>query len=179
MYIKKTKIINVRVAGTSRTNPDGTERQDIIRSLTMGERVHLVRDRENENDLYAVRVQSESGQVIGWVPRHKSPNVGPWLELGGLVVGCVTSRGPARKKGLLSVYIDITLVSDDDREWVEEALKTKGIESFKDIQALRDRHLAKQESKRSAVGNTGCLGVFLLLAAIFTTVAVVRALNAG
>ena len=34
---KKTKVINTKLAGVSHTNPDGTERQDIIKDLKMGD----------------------------------------------------------------------------------------------------------------------------------------------
>lgn len=65
MARKKNKVINTRVAGVSFANEDGTERQDVIKGLAMGERVLLVRDPENEHDFYATQVQTQSGQVIG------------------------------------------------------------------------------------------------------------------
>ncbi|MDE2924933.1 MAG: hypothetical protein OXT71_00835 [Acidobacteriota bacterium] len=68
-----TRVINTKLAGVSRSNPDGTERQDIIKDLTMGELVLLVRDHGNEYDLYATQVQTQSGETIGWVPRQKTP----------------------------------------------------------------------------------------------------------
>ena len=163
---KKTKIINTRVAGVSFVNPDGTERQDIIKELTMGERVLLVRDHENEDDYYATQVQTESGQVIGWVPRQKSPEVAAWLELDRLVLGMVASRGG---KDLLGVNIDITLVAEHDREWVEESLETGDVEA-----AINRRE--NPEPEYSVAGNSGCLGVLLLLCAFFIIVAIANGL---
>ena len=120
MARKKTKVINTKVAGVTYANPDGTKRQDLIKELTMGEQVLLVRDHENEHDFYATQVQTQSGQVIGWVPRQKTPQVAPWIDTGQLTVAAVVSRGG---KDVLGVNIDIMLVSEDDREWVEAELR--------------------------------------------------------
>ena len=136
----------------------------------MGERVFLVRDYENEHDFYATQVQTESGQVIGWVPRQKSPDVAAWLELGRLAVASVVSRSQPRGKDILGVYIDILLVSEDDREWVEEALETGEIEG-----AINRRN--NREPEYSVAGNSGCLGVLLLLCVIFILVAIISGLD--
>ena len=44
MAPRKSRIINTKLAGVSYANPDGTERQDLIKDLIMGEMVLLVRD---------------------------------------------------------------------------------------------------------------------------------------
>ena len=123
MARKKSKVINTKVAGVTFANEDGTKRQDIIKGLTMGERVLLVRDHENEHDFYAVQVQTMEGEVIGWVPRQKTPQIAPAIDTGVLVLGMVASRGKAQGKDLLGLNIDITLVTEEDRGWVEAELK--------------------------------------------------------
>ena len=120
---KNTKVINTKLAGVSHANPDGTERQDIIKELKMGENILLVRDYENEHDLYATQVQTESGQVIGWVPRQKTPEVGAWLDAGQLAIAAVVSRGSAPGKKTVGVNIEIMLVGEADRHVVETELR--------------------------------------------------------
>lgn len=88
----------------------------------MGERVFLVRDRDNEHDLYATRVQTQSGQVIGWGPRQKTSEVGAWLDSGQFSVAGVASRGSAPGKDLVGVNIEIMLVGPSDRRAVETEL---------------------------------------------------------
>ena len=41
MAPRKSTIINTKLAGVSQANPDGTERQDLIKDLIMGEMVLL------------------------------------------------------------------------------------------------------------------------------------------
>ena len=119
----KTKTIITKVAGVTQSNPDGTERQDIIKDLKMGENILLVRDYENEHDLYATQVQTGSGQVIGWVPRQRTPEVGAWLDEGQLAIAGVVSRGSAPGKKTVGVNIEIMLVGEAERQVVETELR--------------------------------------------------------
>ena len=68
-------------------------------------------------------MQTQSGQVIGWVPRQKTPQVGAWIDSRHLAVANVTSRGKAQGKDLVGVNIDIMLVSEEDRPWMEAKIK--------------------------------------------------------
>ena len=156
---QKPKIINTRVAGVSFANDDGTSRQDIIKGLTMGDRVLLVRDKENEHDFYATRVQTVSGQVIGWVPRQKSHQVAAWIESGNLVVGMAASRGKARGKDLVGLNIDILLFGKEDRRWVEDFLRTNDLEGAQRRERKRIRRQAEAE-------NSGCLPSLLIVCSI-------------
>ena len=123
MARKKSRVINTILAGASQSNPDGTERQDLIKDLIMGEMVLLVRDRRNEHDLYATQVRTQSGETIGWVPRQKTPQVGAWIDAGNLAVANVTSRGTVPGKEIVGVNIDIALVSEEDRPQVEADIR--------------------------------------------------------
>lgn len=125
MARKKTKVINTKLAGVSQTNPDGTERQDIIKDLIMGEIVLLVRDHGNDHDLYATQVQTQLGEVIGRVPRQKTPQVGAWIDAGNLAIANVTSRGSVPGKEIVGVNIDIALVSEKDRHQVETDIRNR------------------------------------------------------
>ena len=139
MARKKTKVINTKLAGVGQSNPDGTERQDLIKDLIMGELVLLVRDHGNENNLYAVQVQTQSGEVIGSVPRQKTPQVGAWIDAGNLAIANVTSRGSAPGKDLVGVNIDIALVSEDDRPQVEADIRNRDRWRRKELERLHPR----------------------------------------
>jgi HIRAN domain len=55
------------VAGVTFPNTDGSNRQEIIRALKIGDRVALRREFTNEYDRNAIAVVAEAGQV-GYVP---------------------------------------------------------------------------------------------------------------
>lgn len=156
---QKPKVINTRVAGVSFANDDGTSRQDIIKGLTMGDRVLLVRDKENEHDFYAVQVQTMDGEVIGWVPRQKSLRIAPQIDHGVLVVGMAASRGKARGKDMVGLNIDIMLFGEEDRRWVEDYLQTDDLKGAQRRERKRIRRQAEAE-------NSGCLPSLLIVCAI-------------
>ena len=137
MASKNTRVINTKLAGVSQSNPDGTGRQDLIKDLIMGELVLLVRDHGNEHDLYATQVQTQSGEVIGWVPRQKTPQVGAWIDAGNLAVANVTSRGSVPGKDLVGVNIDIALVSEEDRHQVEADIRNRQRWRRKELERLQ------------------------------------------
>lgn len=62
----------IGVAGESFTNDDGSSRQAEIRRCRAGERVDLVREPDNPHDPLAVRVVSERGVQIGYLPTSAS-----------------------------------------------------------------------------------------------------------
>ena len=134
---KNTKVINTKLTGVTRANEDGTERQDLIKGLKMGEQVLLVRDHENEHDLYATQVQTESRQVIGWVPRQKTPEIGAWLDEGQLTIAGVVSRGSAPGQDLVGVNIEIMLVGEADRQVVETELRKHERWKRKELERLQ------------------------------------------
>lgn len=63
-----TQVFLVGVKGESFPNADGTSRQDIIRCLRKGEQVQLVPEPTNPHDRWAVKVLTQAGQQIGWLP---------------------------------------------------------------------------------------------------------------
>ena len=58
----------VGVRGESHNNDDGTSRQDIIRRMRTNEPVQLKPDPTNQHDRWAVKVLTQSGEQIGWLP---------------------------------------------------------------------------------------------------------------
>lgn len=62
----RTFLVGVR--GESYNNDDGASRQDIIRRMRANESVQLQADPTNPHDRWAVKVLTQSGEQIGWLP---------------------------------------------------------------------------------------------------------------
>jgi HIRAN domain len=56
------------IAGVTKQNTDGTDRQALIKALSLGEELRLVREPSNPYDRYAVAVLRASGEQLGYVP---------------------------------------------------------------------------------------------------------------
>lgn len=64
--MSRTFLVGVR--GESRNNDDGASRQDIIRRMRANEPVQLIANPTNQFDRWAVKVLTQSGEQIGWLP---------------------------------------------------------------------------------------------------------------
>ena len=64
--MSRTFLVGVR--GESHSNDDGASRQDIIRRMRANEPVRLIADPTNKFDRWAVKVLTQSGEQIGWLP---------------------------------------------------------------------------------------------------------------
>lgn len=56
------------IAGVTKQNRDGTDRQILVKTLRPGEELNLVRELENPYDKYAVAVFRSTGEQLGYVP---------------------------------------------------------------------------------------------------------------
>ena len=106
-----------KVAGVTFTNPDGTSRQSIIHQCAIGERLLLVRERDNPTDSSAVRVCRSNGETIGYLGRHVASSgmgmtgVAEFLDEGmvaEVVIATITSV-PGGRETILGVNIEIIL----------------------------------------------------------------------
>ncbi|MCG3130201.1 MAG: hypothetical protein FLDDKLPJ_00954 [Phycisphaerae bacterium] len=70
--IRKTITLGVR--GESHRNPDGTDRQAIIRRCVSGEELHLIREPNNPYSARAVKVVRLNGEQIGYLPEESLGN---------------------------------------------------------------------------------------------------------
>src|SRR6185369_15492264 len=66
--------VELTVHGEAQANADGSSRQAIIAKLKVGDAVHLVRERDNEFDANAVRVESRGG-TIGYIARDEAEDM--------------------------------------------------------------------------------------------------------
>lgn len=71
----------IKVVGVTYPNPDGTERQHLIRHLKVGDVVLLKREPDNSGDRDAVAVFNRHGQQLGYLPRFNG--VAPAMDRGG------------------------------------------------------------------------------------------------
>ena len=64
--MSRTFLVGVR--GESHNNDDGASRQEIIRRMRANDPVQLQADPTNQHDRWAVKVLTQSGEQIGWLP---------------------------------------------------------------------------------------------------------------
>lgn len=58
----------MKVAGVTFDNPDGTNRQDVLKRTKVGPDVSLVWERDNPHSKTAVAVYNRDGQQLGYLP---------------------------------------------------------------------------------------------------------------
>jgi len=56
------------IRGVTKQNTDGSDRQALVKALSPGEELKLVREQKNPYDKYAVAVFRASGEQLGYVP---------------------------------------------------------------------------------------------------------------
>ncbi len=57
------------VAGVTKNNDDGTDRQKFLKKCKRGEEVTLVRDPANKYDKNAIKVCKKTGEQLGWIEK--------------------------------------------------------------------------------------------------------------
>lgn len=81
---------HTKVVGVSHDNDDGTSRQAIIRACSVGEQLHLVRDRANQYDHDAIRVLRADGEQVGFIRAELATELAPYMDRGTVVIATVT-----------------------------------------------------------------------------------------
>jgi len=71
-----------KVAGVTKENPDGTNRQDILKQCRVGEPLTLLRDPSNPHDPNAIKVFRLSGEQLGWLSAELATKMAPLLDGG-------------------------------------------------------------------------------------------------
>jgi len=132
-------IFATKVVGATYKNPDGINRQQIIKICTAGEKIKLIREPNNPHDLCAIGVFRESGEQIGYLARHVSayPELAYHMDIGGEISAKV-KKIIAERSGFLGVkktyycIIEITkgsvLLFKKENEAKEIIKKAKSIE---------------------------------------------------
>ena len=80
-------IFTTKVVEATYKNPDGINRQQIIKMCTTGEKIRLIREPNNPYDVCAIGVFRESGEQIGYLAKHVSayPELAYHMDIGGEV----------------------------------------------------------------------------------------------
>jgi len=132
-------IFATKVVGATYKNPDGINRQQIIKICTAGEKIKLIREPNNPHDVCAIGVFRESGEQIGYLARHVSayPELAYHMDIGGEISAKV-KKIIAERSGFLGVkktyycIIEITkgsvLLFKKENEAKEIIKKAKSIE---------------------------------------------------
>ena len=107
-----SKIFYTKVAGVTKKNPDGERRQSIIKDLSPGDPVSLIREHDNRYDSNAIRVDTAYGQ-IGYVPADTAANnLASQMDRGHkvyAVISEITGGQPGRPTR--GVNLQVTVVS--------------------------------------------------------------------
>lgn len=73
-----------KVAGVTRKNTDGTDRQKILKNCKRGEQLRLIHE-PIPQDKNAVKVCRENGEQIGWLNSILAAEIAPRLDKGSKV----------------------------------------------------------------------------------------------
>jgi len=92
---------HTRIAGVTKQNADGTDRQALVKTLRRGETLNLVREPNNPYDKYAIAVFRSSGVQLGYIPAGDR-RLADHMDMGGRVSAKVVkiSGGP----GILGLF---------------------------------------------------------------------------
>ena len=132
-------IFATKVVGATYKNPDGINRQQIIKMCTTGEKIKLIREPNNPYDVCAIGVFRESGEQIGYLARHVAayPELAYHMDIGGKV-SVKVKKIIAERSGFLGLkktyycIVEITkgtvLLFEKENEANEIIKKAKSIE---------------------------------------------------
>jgi hypothetical protein len=89
MVAKSKGQFETNIAGITFNNDDGTNRQEIMRKCTIGERLILTHT-PIKQDNNAVKVTRTSGEQIGWLHDFVAKEIAPILDKGKTVSAEIT-----------------------------------------------------------------------------------------
>ena len=97
-------IFTTKVVEAIYKNPDGINRQQIIKMCTAGEKIRLIREPDNPHDVCAIGVFRESGEQIGYLAKHVSayPELAYHMDIGGEVSAKI-KKIIAERSGFLGI----------------------------------------------------------------------------
>ena len=118
----ETQTLKTKVFGVTHTNPDGTDRQHLIRQCRVFNGLSLRHDPENEHDDCAIEVHRLGVGQIGFIGRHRNAEIVEFLEGGGQPYARITDiTGGTPDKPTLGVNIDVFLDEPDSPNSYGEA----------------------------------------------------------
>lgn len=70
------------VMGTRHSTPCNGECCDLLPAVTVGDRLTLQKEPDNLHDPFAIRVMTQNGDLLGYVPRYYNKEIGARIESG-------------------------------------------------------------------------------------------------
>lgn len=122
--------IHTKVVGVSRTNDDGTSRQDILAGCEEGDQLILERDEYNEHDENAIKVLTYDGEQIGYIKRELAAEIAPLMGA-GIEFNCEIEEITGGVEGKETLGCNIVITGRSVAKASETAKKGN---SWKDIQ---------------------------------------------
>lgn len=74
-------VYHLKPSGVTFQNPDGTSRQEIIKSLHIGDGLTLIREPENQYDKNAVAVYA-GPRMVGYIGKESAPGIARKMDAG-------------------------------------------------------------------------------------------------
>lgn len=84
---KFAQVFSTRVAGVTFDNPDGSNRQQILKNCRPRESVKLVREPDHPHDKYAIAVFTIAGKQVGYLP--SDPRLAQHMDMGGTATALI------------------------------------------------------------------------------------------
>jgi hypothetical protein len=110
------------IAGVTKQNADGSDRQSLVKALRAGEELRLVREPNNPYDKYAIAIFRSTGGQLGYLPRGDR-RLADHIDMGGAVTARVikVTGGPGLLgilfKSLRKSYGCVIEISKGDFNW--------------------------------------------------------------
>jgi hypothetical protein len=100
--------LHTKIAGISRQNNDGTDRQLVARMCRVGDRLTLLPDPKNTHDEFAVKVCVESGEQLGYIKSDIAPPIHVMIRDGHRAYAVVTAiTGDSAEKPTVGMNIEV------------------------------------------------------------------------
>jgi hypothetical protein len=105
------KLFFTKVAGVTKRTPDGESRQKIIKELSPGDSVELVREPENPHDSDAIKVIA-GGEHIGYLPSRTATDLAREMDRGARCEALISDiTGGERGKPTRGVNLQVRVFS--------------------------------------------------------------------
>jgi hypothetical protein len=106
--------MKTKVAGVTKDNDDGRNRQDILREMKarecVGEKLFLEHEKNNPYDPHAIRILNKEGQQIGYLKKDYSKDVAKMIKKGLDVYAVVTEITGGTNSKNLGCNIDLPML---------------------------------------------------------------------
>lgn len=103
--VVKIRGIELKVVGVTFSNDDGTNRQNIIKTMAKNSPIMMSREPQNKFDTNAIKVSTIDGQV-GYIGKDYSSILAPMMDSGRVFEAQVKETGEWKSKWFLHIVIN-------------------------------------------------------------------------